>query len=286
MIKLQKRSGGEVVRKIDQPRISMGRDGFNDIVVDDGRISGFHANLFYEDGRLACVDLGSANGTFINGTPVQGRTELKAWDILKLGDTELEVVDSDSRRPTSEQPVVADETLAPDVSLSKESNCEPFAILKLISGGPYPKEYAICGTTVVGRLPEKPFVVDLGTDTTIDVGAKKKEYLGGVIAPGIATAAARLIDKAAMLAQVGLSQPECVIGRNTEDAIRSGLFYGAVCQVDGIVDRITSEWARSPRVIATGGLAGVVSAAARTIAETDQFLTLKGLETIYSRTRK
>ncbi len=129
-------------------------------------------------------------------------------------------------------------------------------------------------------------VVDLGTATTFDVVSKEKEYLGGVIAPGIETSAARLIDKTAMLPQVGFSQPECVIGRNTEDAIRSGLFYGAVCQVDGIVDRITSEWARSPRVIATGGLAGVVSTASRTIAETDQFLTLKGLETIYSRTRK
>jgi type III pantothenate kinase len=121
-------------------------------------------------------------------------------------------------------------------------------------------------------------VVDLGTATTFDVVSKEKEYLGGVIAPGIETSAARLFEKTAKLPQVEFLEVDTVIGKNTEEAIRSGIFFGAISQIDGIVRRIVEEWKRSPFVIATGGLAEMASSSSETIVETDPFLTLKGLQ--------
>ncbi len=125
-------------------------------------------------------------------------------------------------------------------------------------------------------------VVDLGTATTFDVVSREKEYLGGVIAPGIDTSATRLFEKTAKLPKVELQEAYRVIGKNTEDAVRSGVFYGAVSQVDGVVRRIIEEWKRSPHVVATGGMAGVISPASEMIEEVDPFLTLKGLQIIYS----
>jgi type III pantothenate kinase len=121
-------------------------------------------------------------------------------------------------------------------------------------------------------------VVDLGTATTFDVVSKEKEYLGGVIAPGIETSAARLFEKTAKLPQVEFLEADRVIGKNTEEAIRSGIFFGAISQIDGIVRKIVKEWKRSPFVVATGGLAEMASSSSETIVETDPFLTLKGLQ--------
>jgi len=128
---------------------------------------------------------------------------------------------------------------------------------------------------------EDVIVVDLGTATTFDVVSREREYLGGVIAPGIETSAARLFEGTAKLPQVEIKKMERVVGKNTEEAIRSGLFFGAVGQIDGIVRRIVAEWGRSPRVIATGGLAEIVYPASETIDEMDLHLTLKGLRIIY-----
>jgi type III pantothenate kinase len=125
-------------------------------------------------------------------------------------------------------------------------------------------------------------VVDLGTAMTFDVVSKEKEYLGGVIAPGIETSATRLFEKTAKLQKIEFQETYQVIGKNTEDAVRSGVFFGAVSQIDGVVRRIIEEWKRSPRVVATGGMAGIVSPASETIEEIDPFLTLKGLQIIYS----
>jgi len=128
-------------------------------------------------------------------------------------------------------------------------------------------------------------VVDLGTATTFDVVSREKEYLGGVIAPGIETSASRLFERTARLPQVGIAPAERVIGRNTEDAVRSGLFHGAVGQIDGVVRRIIAEWGRSPVVVATGGLSPIIGPASETIAEIDPFLTLKGLRIIHETCR-
>jgi type III pantothenate kinase len=114
----------------------------------------------------------------------------------------------------------------------------------------------IANSVAVSEIYNKDaIVVDIGTATTFDVVSKEKQYLGGLIAPGIETSASRLFEKTAKLPKVEFYESGRVIGKNTEDAIRSGVFYGAISQIDGIVSRIIKEWERSPVVIATGGLA-------------------------------
>ncbi len=123
-------------------------------------------------------------------------------------------------------------------------------------------------------------VVDLGTATSFDAITAKGEMLGGAIAPGIWISAEELFRRAARLGRVELRRPTRAIGRNTEENIQSGVVFGAVGQVDGIVERIRRELKGKPKVIATGGLAEVVARDSSTIQVVDSMLTLKGLKLI------
>ncbi|TMQ65595.1 MAG: type III pantothenate kinase [Candidatus Eisenbacteria bacterium] len=126
-------------------------------------------------------------------------------------------------------------------------------------------------------------VVDFGTATTFDVLLKGRRYRGGVIAPGILTGAEHLVRRAARLSAFELKPPRRVVGRNTEESLQSGVFYGAVGQVDAIVRRIAAEEKIQPKVIATGGLAAAIAAHSETIQEVDPDLTLHGLRLIHHR---
>jgi len=128
-------------------------------------------------------------------------------------------------------------------------------------------------------------VVDAGTATTVDVVTKKGEYLGGAIAPGIETGAEELFRRAARLHRVDLGRPRVVIGRNTAESLRSGIYYGAIGGIDEIVTRIQRELGERARVIATGGLCEFIAKDSRTITDTDPYLTLEGLRLIYERLR-
>lgn len=126
-------------------------------------------------------------------------------------------------------------------------------------------------------------VVDFGTATTFDVVTPKGEYLGGAIAPGIGISADALFHAAAKLPRVELLRPRSVIGKNTVSSMQSGLVYGYVGLVDGIVERMRAEVDFPVRVIATGGLARLLGSDSRTIEECDEFLTLTGLRIIHER---
>lgn len=122
-------------------------------------------------------------------------------------------------------------------------------------------------------------VVDFGTATTFDCITKDGSFLGGVIAPGVATAGENLIRRAAKLPATELVAPDRVIGRRTEECIRAGLVFGTADAVDGIVARIKAEWPGSepPYVVATGGLAGPVASLCRSVDHVEPHLTLLGL---------
>ena len=124
-------------------------------------------------------------------------------------------------------------------------------------------------------------VIDLGTATTFDVISPQGEYLGGVITPGIAISADALFRSTAMLPEVEIREPEQVIGTSTVGSIQSGLFYGPVSLIEGLLGRIRSELDTSPTTIATGGLAPVFFPHCRGIDHLDPHLTLKGLKYIY-----
>lgn len=124
-------------------------------------------------------------------------------------------------------------------------------------------------------------IVDFGTAVTFDYVSPEGVYSGGAIAPGINISAEALHLKTAKLPKVEARRPPSVIGRNTVDAIRSGLFWGFIGLVDGIIERMIREVETAPRVIATGGLARLVIGHSRYVTEPDEFLTLKGLKIIY-----
>lgn len=128
-------------------------------------------------------------------------------------------------------------------------------------------------------------VVDFGTATTFDVVSHKGEYLGGVIAPGIRISADALFARAAKLPRVEVAKPPRVVGRNTIHSMQSGIVYGYVGLVDGMVDRIREELGEDAAVIATGGLARLVEPESRTIGRVEEFLTLDGLRLLYDRNR-
>ena len=120
-------------------------------------------------------------------------------------------------------------------------------------------------------------IVDLGTATTFVVVSARGEYLGGAIAPGLVTAADVLFRRAARLQRIELALPERVVGRTTEESIRSGIVLGNAILIDGLVARIAAEIRAEPLVIATGGYVDLVRGIARSIQIVDPALTLKGL---------
>jgi len=133
------------------------------------------------------------------------------------------------------------------------------------------------------RTHDTTIVVDFGTATTFDYISEKGEYVGGIIAPGLGISSDALFERAAKLYRVELAKPRHVVGRNTIEAIQSGLIYGYVSLVDGLVTRIQRENKVKPRVIATGGFAPLLAPESETIEEVDEFLTLDGLRLIYER---
>lgn len=126
-------------------------------------------------------------------------------------------------------------------------------------------------------------VVDFGTATTFDHVSAAGEYLGGVIAPGAGISAEALFRQASKLPRVEIVKPPSVIGKNTVAAMQSGIYYGYVGLVEGILDRMRKETRSDPLVIATGGLARAVASESSKIHVIDENLTLEGLRIIYER---
>lgn len=128
-------------------------------------------------------------------------------------------------------------------------------------------------------------VLDFGTATTFDVISENEEYLGGIIAPGIELTAATLHQRAAKLPKVELKFPDSVIGTTTESSIQSGLMFGTVELINGLINRIERELGKNVKNIATGGLANVVAPHTDRIEHIEPFLTLEGLRLIYEQVK-
>ncbi len=124
-------------------------------------------------------------------------------------------------------------------------------------------------------------VVDFGTATNMDVVDASGAYVGGAIAPGLEISQAALIDATAALRRVDLEEPRAPIGKNTVEAIQSGLLYGHAGLVDGLVELIVADLGGEPTVVATGGLASTIVPHCRSVGLVDETLTLDGLRLIY-----
>ncbi|SFB22955.1 pantothenate kinase [Bacillus sp. cl95] len=126
-------------------------------------------------------------------------------------------------------------------------------------------------------------IVDFGTATTYCYINEHKQYMGGAIAPGINISTEALYSRAAKLPRIEIARPDGVIGKNTVAAMQSGILYGYVGQVEGLVRRMMDQSDVKPTVIATGGLSSLIAQESNIIDIVDPFLTLKGLQLIYKR---
>jgi len=137
-----------------------------------------------------------------------------------------------------------------------------------------------------GRERGVPLVVlDFGTATTFDAISAKGEYLGGVICPGIQISADALFQRAARLPRIDVRKPANVIGRTTVTSMQSGLFFGYVAMVEGLVSRLRRELGGGAFCVATGGLADVIAPETNVVDAVDRDLTLQGLRIVWERNR-
>ena len=138
-----------------------------------------------------------------------------------------------------------------------------------------------------GRAAERPvIVVDFGTATTFDAISAKGEYLGGVICPGPQISADALFQRAARLPRIDVRKPDRVIGRTTVGSMQSGLFWGYVDMVQGLVRRMRAELGGNAAVVATGGLAASVAPETDVVDHVDPELTLRGLRIVWERNNR
>jgi type III pantothenate kinase len=128
-------------------------------------------------------------------------------------------------------------------------------------------------------------VIDFGTATTFDVVAEDGAYVGGVIAPGISLSIEALHRAAARLPRIGIGRPQAVIGRATVPAMQSGIYWGYVGLIEGLVSRIRAEYGAPLKVVATGGLAPLFAEGTTIIERTDADITLEGLRLLAERNR-
>lgn len=143
---------------------------------------------------------------------------------------------------------------------------------------------AVAGITLYGG---PLIIIDLGTATTFCAIDERKRYLGGAVTPGIGISMEALFQRASKLPRIELTPASSVICKNTVSAMQSGIYYGAIGQVDGIVRRMKKEMGyKEIKVIATGGLADLIASQSETIDVIDPLLTLKGLYILFKKNRK
>lgn len=139
----------------------------------------------------------------------------------------------------------------------------------------------ICNVSAVLNLYTTPtIIIDFGTATTYDVINKKGDFIGGIIAPGVLTSAKYLIDNAALLSETDLQFPKNTIGLDTKQNIQSGIMYGALDQVSGMISRINLETKVENNIILTGGFSEILSPHLLINHILDKNLTLKGMKFI------
>jgi len=215
------------------------------------------------------------------------------FNILLSGLFAGSSIDSGRIKKTVVSSVVPSLTAVIDSLCRKYLNTAPYVVdagsaagfLKLLYDNPLEIGADRIANTVAAydKYKTSLIIIDFGTATTFDAVSEKGEYLGGAISPGIMISSEALFSRAARLPRIELSTPpDKAIGTDTAGSMKSGILFGYAGLVDGIVKRIVMEMKSQPEIIATGGLAGVISDLSETIKKVEQNLTLEGLRIIGS----
>ncbi|MDO5328622.1 MAG: type III pantothenate kinase [Coriobacteriia bacterium] len=239
---------------------------------------------------LLTIDVGN---TFTN-LALFDQEMVKSWNVSSMSEIDLGSIDNLDAIALS--CVVADaETKIKDKAsklnvdfFSLNSNTVPKNLFKT----KYPNASEIGADFIAGAVGgiKKygcPCVVfDLGTATNVDIVDKCGFFIGGIIAPGLQTSLNALIGKASALSDIELKSPESVIGKSTDEAIRSGIVVGEASKIDGLIDRIENELGYKVNVITTGGWADLVTSHMKHKAHYDKYLILDSLKYIYEQVRQ
>ena len=135
----------------------------------------------------------------------------------------------------------------------------------------------------INEYPVPQIIIDMGTATTFSVIDNKKNYIGGMITTGMSVSTDALIGRTAQLPKIAFDKPKRLIGKNTVDCLQSGIMYSTACSIDGMIERIEEEIGEKCTVIATGGLANLITPLCKRKIILDEDLMLKGLINIYKR---
>ncbi len=255
---------------------------------------------------LLVIDIGNSN--IVMGT-YEGKNLMKHWrvstDSQKTGDEYGMLINDLFRYQGVSINDVHDiiiSSVVPQLLVPFMKMCERYFKIKPLVVGPgiktgikinYENPRAIGADRIVNAVGAFEhyggplIVIDIGTATTIDVVADNGDFLGGVIAPGIVSAADSLVSATAKLPRIELVPPKNIICHNTITGMQAGIIYGYVGQIDEIVRRIRAEMGEdwNAKVIATGGLAKMIAKESKTIDKIDHFLTLSGLRALYERNK-
>lgn len=137
----------------------------------------------------------------------------------------------------------------------------------------------------IAEYPLPLVIIDMGTATTVSVIDENRNYLGGMILPGVNISLNALASKTSQLPKISFDRPKKVIGSNTVDCMKSGILYGSASALDGIIERIEAELGKKPAVVATGGLSGSIIPYCKHEIIHDDALLLKGLIVIYNKNK-
>ena len=158
--------------------------------------------------------------------------------------------------------------------------------IKLENPGSLGSDRVADAVGAIGSYPCPLIIVDMGTATTISVVDRDKQFLGGMIMPGLRVAVDSLASRTSQLPHISLEAPKRVIGSNTVACMQSGLIFGTACSIDGAIDLIEAELGDKCTVVSTGGLANTIIPHCKREIIIDEQLLLKGLMTIYHKNVK
>jgi len=251
---------------------------------------------------LLAIDIGNTHtvaGLFENGTL---RSHWRISSALARTEDEIAVLlsyfflnentDVSDLKGAAISSVVPDLTFAYELMCSRYFNIKPL-IISAESKLDMKVKYAdpslvgadrLCNAVAGKELYGSPLVViDFGTATTFDCIDKNGDYLGGIISPGVNTSIDALHKHAARLPKVAMDFPAELIGRTTSDSIKSGIFFGTVFMVEGMIKKLKAELGDDTKIAATGGLATKIADQTKMIEYVDLDLSLKGIASIYSK---